>query len=125
VDLKRLSRIGLLGAFPSGLWLSMTQQSHAETTCSSQTGTNSGYFYPFYLSSGSACMTLSSNDGGGNYSTGWSLGSSGDMVAGKGWNPEIPRIGPPGTPRAQQAAARVVVCAGSSTDTSHLSPTCF
>ena len=30
---------------------------------------------------------MTGNFGGGNYSTTWSLGSSGNMVAGKGWNP--------------------------------------
>jgi endo-1,4-beta-xylanase len=83
----RLTRIGLLGVFTSVLLISMTQPSNAQTICSNETGTNNGYFYSFYLSSGSACMTLTDDYGGGNYSTSWSLGSSGDMVAGKGWNP--------------------------------------
>jgi endo-1,4-beta-xylanase len=86
VNVQRLSQIGLLAAF-AFLLVSATQQSNAQTICSSQTGTNNGFFYSFYLSSGSACMTLTDNYGGGNYSTNWSLGSSGDMVAGKGWNP--------------------------------------
>ncbi len=55
----------------------------AQSICSNQTGTNGGYFYSFYLSSNTGCMTLGSS---GNYSTTWSLGSSGDMVAGKGWS---------------------------------------
>jgi len=87
VDRNKLSKIGLLGVLTSVLLLSVTQQSNAQTICSNQTGTNNGYFYSFYLSSGSACITLSDNYGGGNYSTTWSLGSTGDMVAGKGWNP--------------------------------------
>ncbi|MEI9927700.1 MAG: glycoside hydrolase family 11 protein [Sphingomonas sp.] len=36
-----------------------------------------------YLNSGTACMTLGA---AGNYSTTFSLGSSGNMVAGKGWS---------------------------------------
>jgi Glycosyl hydrolases family 11 len=89
VNAQRLSQIGLLAAF-AFLLVSAAQQSNAQTICSSQTGTNNGFFYSFYLSSGSACMTLTDNYGGGNYSTNWSLGSSGDMVAGKGWNPGSP-----------------------------------
>ena len=57
--------------------------SHAASICSNQTGTNNGFFYSFYLSSNTGCMTLGSS---GNYSTTWSLGSSGNMVAGKGWS---------------------------------------
>jgi endo-1,4-beta-xylanase len=50
------------------------------SVCSSQTGSNNGYFYSFYTEgSGSACMTLGS---GGNYSTTWS--GVGDFVAGVG-----------------------------------------
>jgi len=83
---KRLSKmIGLLVS--TALFLGVAQQSKAQTVCSNQTGTNNGFFYSFFLSSGSACMTMTGNFGGGNYSTTWSLGSSGNMVAGKGWNP--------------------------------------
>ena len=88
--MKRLSKmIGLLGAFRPCCSLVSTQQSNAQTVCSNQTGTNNGFFYSFFLSSGSACMTMTGNFGGGNYSTTWSLGSNGNMVAGKGWNARI------------------------------------
>jgi len=83
---KRLSkRMGLLVA--TLLFFAAARQSNAQTVCSNQTGTNNGFFYSFFLSSGSACMTMTGNFGGGNYSTSWSLGSSGDVVAGKGWKP--------------------------------------
>lgn len=85
--LKRLSEMIGVGVFSIVLLFSVTQQSSAQTVCSNQTGTNNGFFYSFFLSSGSACMTMTSNFGGGNYSMSWSLGSSGDMVGGKGWNP--------------------------------------
>lgn len=51
---------------------------------SNQTGTNNGFFYSYWKNSGTANMTLGS---AGNYSVSWSLGSSGNFVGGKGWNP--------------------------------------
>jgi endo-1,4-beta-xylanase len=55
----------------------------AASICSSQTGTNGGYYYQMWTAgTGSACMTLNS---GNSYSTSWS--SVGDFVAGVGWNP--------------------------------------
>src|SRR5262245_21676776 len=51
---------------------------------SNQTGTHNGFFYSYWKSSGTANMTLGS---AGNYSVTWSLGSSGNFVGGKGWNP--------------------------------------
>ena len=86
--MKRLSKmIGLLGALTTLLLISATPQLNAQTVCSNQTGNNNGFFYSFFLSSGSACMTMTGNFGGGNYSMTWNLGSNGDMVGGKGWNP--------------------------------------
>lgn len=82
MELKRLSKIGRLGVFSSVLLFSVTQQSNAQTVCSPQQGSNSGFFYSFWKDTGSACMTMGS---GGNYSASWSLGS-GNMVCGKGWS---------------------------------------
>ncbi len=64
MELKKLSRKGLLLVFMSVLLLSVTKQSNAQTICSNQTGTNNGFFYSFWKDTGSACMTLGS---GGNY----------------------------------------------------------
>ncbi len=55
----------------------------AASICSSQTGTNGGYYYQMWIAGqGSACITLNS---GNSYSTTWS--GIGDFVAGVGWNP--------------------------------------
>jgi endo-1,4-beta-xylanase len=82
MDLKKLSRKGLLLGFLFVLLFSVTQQSNAQTVCSNQTGTNNGFFYSFWKDTGSACMTMGS---GGNYDVNWNLGS-GNMVVGKGWS---------------------------------------
>ncbi len=55
---------------------------NAQTICSSQTGTNGGYYYTHWTDGGgSACMTLGS---GGAYSYTWS--NTGNFVGGKGWS---------------------------------------
>jgi len=82
MEMKKLSRKGLLLVFLSVLLFSVTQQSNAQTICSNQTGTQGGFFYSFWKDTGSACMTLGS---GGNYDVSWNLGS-GNMVVGKGWS---------------------------------------
>ncbi len=85
MNLKRLTMVAVTRFVPAVLALTLAgaATTHAQTICSNQTGTNNGFYYQMYLSSGSACMTLGS---AGNYSTTWSLGSSGNMVAGKGWS---------------------------------------
>lgn len=82
MNLKRLAMIAVTRVLPSILALATAGSLQAQTICNNQTGTNNGYYYQVYLSSGSACMTLGTN---GNYSTTWNLGSSGNLVAGKGW----------------------------------------
>jgi endo-1,4-beta-xylanase len=82
MEMKKLSRKGLLLVFLAVLLFSVTQQSNAQTICSNQTGTNNGFFYSFWKDTGTACMTLGS---GGNYDVNWNLGS-GNMVVGKGWS---------------------------------------
>ncbi|MES2449169.1 MAG: glycoside hydrolase family 11 protein [Pseudomonadota bacterium] len=74
--------IAVTRILPPVLALATAGSLQAQTICNNQTGTNNGYYYQVYLSSGSACMTLGTN---GNYSTTWNLGSSGNLVAGKGW----------------------------------------
>jgi endo-1,4-beta-xylanase len=78
----RLFRFALTRVFPAALALAAASGANAQTICKSQTGTNNGFYYQLYLASGSACMNLGS---AGNYATTWNLGSSGNMVAGKGW----------------------------------------
>lgn len=82
MNLKRLAMIAVTRILPPVLALATAGSLQAQTICNNQTGTNNGYYYQVYLSSGSACMTLGTN---GNYSTTWNLGSSGNLVAGKGW----------------------------------------
>ncbi len=81
MTLKRLAMLALTCTFPVGL--AAAGSASAQTICANQTGTNNGFYYQMYLSSGTACMTLGA---AGNYSTTFSLGSSGNMVAGKGWS---------------------------------------
>lgn len=50
-------------------------------------GTNNGYFYSVY--SDSSVSGSYSNGASGEYSLNWT--GSGDVVAGKGWNPGGPR----------------------------------
>ena len=58
---------------------------HAQTVQNNGEGTNNGYFYSLYTSSGSATMTFpSASQYPGNYAITWS--NVGDMVGGKGWS---------------------------------------
>ena len=58
---------------------------NAQTVSNNGTGTNSGYFYSLYTSSGSATMTFPEDaQYPGNYAITWS--GVGDMVGGKGWS---------------------------------------
>jgi endo-1,4-beta-xylanase len=63
----------------------ITMTASAQTIDNNGTGSNNGYFYSLYTSSGSATMTFP--DAGtypGNYAISWS--DVGDMVGGKGWS---------------------------------------
>jgi endo-1,4-beta-xylanase len=63
----------------------VTMAANAQTVNNNGTGTNNGYFYSLYTSSGTATMTFP--DGAtypGNYAITWS--DVGDMVGGKGWS---------------------------------------
>ncbi len=52
------------------------------TVCRNGTGMHDGYFYSFFRDAGTGCLRLGR---GGRYATTWSLGASGNLVAGKGW----------------------------------------
>lgn len=57
----------------------------AQTVQNNGTGTNNGYYYSLYTSSGSATMTFpEAGTYPGNYAISWS--GVGDMVGGKGWS---------------------------------------
>jgi endo-1,4-beta-xylanase len=58
---------------------------NAQTVNNNGTGSNNGYFYSLYTSSGSATMTFpEASQYPGNYAISWS--GVGDMVGGKGWS---------------------------------------
>ena len=85
---RRRGRLGLLFGVACTLILAaataaMPGAAKAATSiCSSQTGTNSGYYYQMWTAgTGSACITLNSAN---SYSTSWS--GVGDFVAGVGWS---------------------------------------
>ncbi len=63
----------------------ITLVANAQTVKNNGTGTNNGYYYSLYTSSGSATMTFPSGATyPGNYAISWS--GVGDMVGGKGWS---------------------------------------
>jgi len=63
----------------------VTTLANAQTVNNNGEGTNNGYFYSLYTSSGSATMTFpSASQYPGNYAISWS--GVGDMVGGKGWS---------------------------------------
>ena len=62
--------------------LALTLPAQAQTICANQTGMHGGYFYSFWRGGGSGCITLGDK---GNYSTSYTLGGGGNLVAGKGW----------------------------------------
>lgn len=64
----------------------LTTAASAQTVSSNGEGTNSGFFYSLFISSGKATMTFpQASKFPGNYAITWS--GVGDMVGGKGWNP--------------------------------------
>lgn len=69
----------------------VTIPAYAQTTVSNNgEGTNSGFFYALFTSSGSSTMSFpEASQFPGNYAIIWS--GVGDMVGGKGWNPGPPR----------------------------------
>ena len=60
----------------------VTMAANAQTVSDNGTGTNNGFFYSLFTSSGSSTMTLGT---AGNYALTWS--DVGDVVGGKGFNP--------------------------------------
>jgi endo-1,4-beta-xylanase len=77
--LRRFSPQGLIVA---GMLAASVSGLKATTITSNQTGTNNGFYYSLWHSSGNVSMTLGS---AGNYALSWS--NIGDVTAGKGWNP--------------------------------------
>jgi len=62
----------------------ITMAAHAQTVNNNGTGTNNGYYYSLYTSSGTATMTFpEASQYPGNYAISWS--NVGDVVGGKGW----------------------------------------
>ena len=62
----------------------VTMAASAQTVYNNGTGTNNGYYYSLYTSSGSATMTFPAGSKyPGNYAITWS--GVGDVVGGKGW----------------------------------------
>jgi endo-1,4-beta-xylanase len=57
----------------------------AQTVRNNGQGTNNGFFYSLFTSSGSSTMQFPSTQFPGNYALSWS--GVGDVVGGKGWNP--------------------------------------
>jgi endo-1,4-beta-xylanase len=79
---SRVQRVILCALVAAGC---ATMTASAQTIDNNGTGSNNGYFYSLYTSSGSATMTFP--DAGtypGNYAISWS--DVGDMVGGKGWS---------------------------------------
>lgn len=62
--------------------LLLTAASNREAICSNVTGVQNGLFHTFWHDSGEGCMTLADN---GSYQVRWTLGSQGNLVAGRGW----------------------------------------
>jgi endo-1,4-beta-xylanase len=88
VPVRRRGRGKLLAIVACAITLAMAAATvimagpASAAVCSSQTGSNNGFYYSFWTEgSGSACMSLGS---GGNYSTSWS--GAGDFVSGVGWS---------------------------------------
>ena len=75
-----LRRVFPQGLLVAGLVFGSCTGLQAITT--NQTGTNNGFYYSLWHSTGNVNMTLGS---AGNYALSWS--SIGDVTAGKGWNP--------------------------------------
>jgi len=81
LDSSRVEKM-LLAALVAGC---VTMAADAQTVVNNGTGTNSGYYYSLYTSSGSATMTFPEDaQYPGNYAITWS--GVGDVVGGKGWS---------------------------------------
>jgi endo-1,4-beta-xylanase len=79
------SRVGkvVLSALIAGC---VATAADAQTVNNNGQGTNSGFFYSLFTSSGSSTMTFpQASQFPGNYALKWS--GVGDVVGGKGWNP--------------------------------------